>query len=84
MNEREFSFEYNFTDGSEAQRSWAGKIVSSKIDDVFTMVAQYGGEKFEKASLQGIEFCNKMAAVTSAIYWINNRDLNWKEIVKSL
>lgn len=83
-NEREFNFEFNFVDGSALQQELAAKILTSKLQDIFGMVSQYTGEKFDKAAQQGVELGNKFASVTSAIYWIDNKNEGWKEIYKSL
>jgi len=78
-DEYKFSCELNFTDGTEKQQSWAFNIVSEKISDVIGMLTGNA-----KDPVLGEKYYNMFAQVTSAIFWIDNRDETWQNIAKSL
>ena len=78
-DEYSFTCDLNFVDGTEKQREWAYKIVNQKISDIMGMLT--GNAKDPKL---GEEYYNMLAGVTSSIFWINNRNETWQNIIKSL
>jgi hypothetical protein len=71
----------NVTEGSEKQIDWANDIKLTMISDIFMLLSQPGYDAKEN---QIIMYCDKLNSITSAKFWIENKSLTAKEILKSL
>jgi len=73
-----FESEINFVDGTDNQQNYALNILTNKL----TSAIQYF-EQINKTEAGKI-YLDVMVKQTSAMFWINNKNEDWKVIVKSI